>query len=59
MDEDSTVGDPHLFSHLGNSAKFLLNEPSDRHRFVAEIDLQEIVDLAHFGPAVNQNVVLP
>ena len=59
MDEDPAVGDPQLFSHLRNSAKLLLNEAADCHGFIAEVDFQEIVDLAHFGSTMNKDVVLP
>jgi len=59
MDEDPAVGDPQFFSHLRNSAKLLLNEAADRHGFIAEIDFQEIVDLADFGSTVNKDMVLP
>ena len=59
MDHDPAVGDPHFFSNLGNTAKLLLNQAADCHGFVAKIDLQEIIDLAHFGSTVNKDVVLP
>ena len=59
MDEDPAVGDPQFFSHRRNSAKLLLNEAADRHGFIAEVDFQEIVDLADFGSTVNKDMVLP
>ena len=59
MNEDPAVGNPHLFPNLGNSTKLLLNKAADRHGFIAEVDFQEIVDLAHFGSTVNKDVVLP
>ena len=59
MDEDPAVGDPQFFSNLGNSTKLLLNKAADRHCFIAEVDFQEIVDLAHFGSTVNKDMVLP
>ena len=59
MDEDPAVGDPHFFSNLGNSTKLLLNETTDRHCFIAEVDFQEIVDLAHFGSTVDKDMVFP
>jgi hypothetical protein len=59
MDDDPAIGNPHLFSHLRDSAKLLLNETADRDGFIAEIDFQKIVDLANFGPAVNKDMVLP
>ena len=59
MDEDPAIGNPHFFSNLGNSAKLLLNKAAYRHRFIAEFDFQEIVDLAHFGSTMNKDVVLP
>jgi hypothetical protein len=36
-----------------------LNKAADRHCFIAEVDFQEIVDLAHFGSTVNKDMVLP
>ena len=59
MDEDPAVGNPHFFSHLGNSAKFLLNEAANRYGFITEVYFQEIVDFADFGSAVNKDMVLP
>ena len=59
MDEDPAVGDPHFLSNLGNSTKLLLNEAADRHSLIAEVDFQEIVDLAHFGSTMNEDMVFP
>ena len=59
MDEDPAVGNPHFFPHLGNSTKLLLNEAADRYGFIAEVDFEEFVDLAHFGSTVNEDVVFP
>ena len=59
MDEDPAVGNPHFFSHLGNSSKFLLNEAADRDGFIAEVDFEEVIDLADFSPTMNEDVVFP
>ena len=58
-DEDPAVGNPHFFSHLRNSSKFLLNETANRYGFIAKVDFQEIVDLAYFSSTVNKDMVLP
>ena len=59
MDKDPAVGDPHFFSNLGNPAKLLLNKATDRHGFIAEVDFQEVVDLAHFGSTMNKDMIFP
>ncbi len=59
MNKDSAVGNPHLFSNFGNSTELLLNEAADRHRFIAKVDFQEIVDLAYFGSTMDKDVVFP
>jgi hypothetical protein len=59
MDKYPAVGNPHFFSNFGNSTELLLNKAADRHGFISEVDFQEIVDLAHFGSTVNQDMVLP
>lgn len=59
MDEDPAVGNSDLFSHLGNSTEFLLDEAADRDGFIAEVDFEEVVDLADFGPTMNKDMVFP
>jgi hypothetical protein len=58
MDDYLTIGNPHFLSNRGNSTKLLLNKATDRHGFIAEVDFQEIIDLAHFGSTMNKDMVL-
>ncbi len=58
MNDQAAMGNVELFPGFGDTAEFALNEPADSQSLVAQIDLQEIVDLPYFGPPVNQNLIL-